>query len=61
MYWEESGKISKLKNNFLYESQFLQPFMILITFLQPENLYTVGAVPPKQQIIGHYRVEVRIV
>jgi len=32
MYWDESGKISKLKNNFLYESQFLQPIMILIIF-----------------------------
>jgi len=33
MYWEGSGKISKLKNNFLQESLLLQPFMILITLL----------------------------
>ena len=31
-YWEGSGKISKLKNNFLQESLCLQPIMILILF-----------------------------
>jgi len=30
MYWEGSGKISKLKNGFLHESILLQPIMILI-------------------------------
>jgi len=30
MYWGGSGKISKLKNNFLQESLLLQPIMILI-------------------------------
>jgi len=30
MYWEESGKISKLKNNFLQKSLLLQPVTILI-------------------------------
>jgi len=32
MYWEVSGKISKLKKNFLQESLLLQPIMILIIF-----------------------------
>jgi len=32
MYWEGSGKISKLKNNFLQESLLLQSIMILIIF-----------------------------
>jgi len=32
MYWDGSGKISKLKNDFLQESLFLQPIMILIIF-----------------------------
>jgi hypothetical protein len=31
-YWEGSGKISKLKNNFLQQSLRLQPIMILIFF-----------------------------
>ena len=46
MYWEESGKISKLKNNFLYESQFLQPIMILIIFFATwKSLYCRGSSP----------------
>jgi len=32
MYWEGSGKISKLKNSFLHKSLLLQPNMILIIF-----------------------------
>jgi len=32
IYWEGSGKSSKLKNNFLQESLLLQPIMILIIF-----------------------------
>jgi len=32
MYWEGSGKISKLKNNYLQESLLLQSIMILIIF-----------------------------
>jgi len=32
MYWEVSGKISKLKDNFLQESLLLQPIVILIIF-----------------------------
>jgi len=30
MYWDGSGNISKLKNNFLCESLLLQPIIILI-------------------------------
>jgi hypothetical protein len=33
MYWEGSGRIFKLKNNFLHDSVFLQPIMFL-----PHNL-----------------------
>jgi hypothetical protein len=61
MYWEESGKISKL-NNFLHESLYLQPAIILIIFfLQPKNLYAVWGVSPEQQATGNYRMEVGVV
>ena len=62
MYWEGKGKLFKLKNKFsawISNSATYHDYNNLL--LKPESLYTVWGVPPEQQTIGHYRVEVRTV
>jgi len=42
MYWDGSGNILKLKNNFLQESLLLQPIMILIIFVFNLKIFIVS-------------------
>ena len=44
MYWEGSGKIYKLKNNFLQESLRLQPIMILILFFCNPKIFILSVI-----------------
>jgi len=41
MYWERSGTVSKLKNNFLQVTTSTTHIYSNYFLLQPENLYTV--------------------
>jgi hypothetical protein len=62
MYWEGSGKISKLIKKF--SAWVCMPRTCHYSnnlFLQPENLYAVREVSPQQQAIGHYRMKVVVV
>jgi hypothetical protein len=47
MYWEGSGKVSKLKNNFLQQSLFLQPIMILIIFFCNQKIFILSEKYPQ--------------
>jgi len=48
MYWEGSGRISKLKNSFLEVTTSTTHHDSNNHLLQPGNLYTVLLVPPEQ-------------
>jgi hypothetical protein len=61
MYWEGSGKISKLKKTIFYKSHYICNPNSSKLLLQPQNLYTGGGVPPEQSTRCHYGVEVGIV
>jgi hypothetical protein len=50
MYWERSGKVSKLENNFLQESLLLQPIMIPITFFCNLKIFILSEECPQNNI-----------
>jgi len=47
MYWEGSGKISKLKKNYLQGSLILQPIMILIIFFCKLKIFILSEKCPQ--------------
>ena len=60
MYWDGSGQISMLKNNFLQESLLLQPMMILIIFFCKIKIFILSDECPKNKnkdkhIIPNYK------
>jgi len=55
MYWEGSGEISKLKNNFLQESLLPQPIMILIIFFCNLKIFILSVECPT--LIDHKSIK----